>query len=106
MKKTDIKTLQNLMDWSVESFGAKTFIREKSGKEIADVSFEQLEQNCKKLGRFLNEKANGKKLHAAVIGATSSAYLTAYFATTNNGHIIVPLDAHMSAEDLCDPLQR
>lgn len=106
MVQTEIKTLQNLMDWSVESFEDKTFLREKSGKEIINTSFKSLKINCQKLGRFLNEKSCGNKLHAAVIGATSSAYLTAYFGTANNGHIIVPLDAQMSEEDLCDHLQR
>ncbi len=106
MKQSEIKTLQDLMEWSVEFFGAKTFMREKKGKEIKDISFEQLRSNCQKLGRFLNEKSGGGKLHAAVIGPTSSAYLTAYFAAANNGHIIIPLDAQMSEEDLCDHLRR
>ena len=106
MIQAEIKTLQDLMEWSVESFGDKTFLREKSGKEIVDTTFNDLKTNCQKLGHFLNEKSKGEKLHAAVIGLTSSAYLTAYFGTANNGHIIVPLDAQMSAEDLCDHLQR
>lgn len=106
MKQSEIKTLQDLMEWSAESFGTKTFIREKNGKEIIDISFEQIRTNCQRLGRFLNEKSDGGKLHAAVIGATSSAYLTAYFAAANNGHIIIPLDAQMSEEDLYDHLIR
>lgn len=106
MKQSEIKTLQDLIEWSAESYGDKTFMREKVKKEIVDTSFNDFKLNCQKLGKFLNEKSNSKKLHAAVIGPTSSAYLTAYFAAANNGHVIVPLDAQMSAEDLCDHLQR
>lgn len=106
MKQTEIKTIKDLIEWSVESFGDKTFLREKVKKEIKEISFNDLKQNSQKLGNFLNEKSCGNNLHAAVIGPTSSGYLTAYFAAVCNGHIIVPLDAQMSVEDLCDHLQR
>lgn len=47
-----------------------------------------------------------KPLHCAVIGATNSAYLTAYFCTACASHVIVPLDAQMKEADLCDHLFR
>lgn len=106
MEKSNIKTLQNLVEQSAASYGNRPFLRERAGKEDKDTTYNQLLENSKRTAAFLNERSEGKIFHAAVIGATSSAYLTAYFATVCNGNVIVPLDAQMGEEDLCDHLQR
>ncbi|MGN1403814.1 MAG: AMP-binding protein [Ruminococcus sp.] len=106
MDKTLVKTLQDLIVQSAACYGEKTFLIEKAGKEDAETTYVQLYENCRKLGSFLQKSANGKKLHAAVIGLTSAAYLTAYFGTVGSGNVIVPLDAQMGVADLCDHLQR
>ncbi len=107
MEKHEIKTLADLMRHAVTSFGGKTFLREKVRKNIVDTSFATLCENSQKVSRFLTESVSAESpLHCAVIGATSSAYLTAYFGTACAGHIIVPLDAQMKEEDLCDHLFR
>lgn len=106
MDKTSVKTLQDLIAQSAACYGKKTFLVEKAGKENIKTSFSQLYENCRKLGSFLQIKSNGKRLHAAIIGLTSSAYLTAYFGTVSSGNIIIPLDAQLGEADLCDHLQR
>ncbi|MCD7959138.1 MAG: AMP-binding protein [Ruminococcus sp.] len=107
MGKIEVKTLADLMRYAVQMFGEKTFLREKNRKDIMDTSFAKLSENSRKVSRFLSEYQEGKApLHCAVIGGTSSAYLTAYFGTTCAGHVIVPLDAQMKEEDLCDHLSR
>lgn len=106
MDNTTVKTLQDLLEQSAASYGAKTFMKEKAGKEIAEVSFSQLLSDCKRLAAFLREKCSEGALHTAVIGLTSSAYLTAYFGNVCDGNVIIPLDAQLSAEDVCDHLQR
>ncbi|MBQ8725415.1 MAG: AMP-binding protein, partial [Oscillospiraceae bacterium] len=106
MEKASVKTLQDLIVQSAACYGSKTFMKERAGKEDKETSFEKLIENCKKIASFLDDKGNGEKLHCAVIGLTSSAYLTAYFGTVMGGNIIVPLDAQMGAEDLCDHLNR
>lgn len=103
---TNVKTLQELILRSAECYGDKVFLKEKAGKDTKETTFLQLQQNCRRIVTFLNERGNGKKLHAAVIGATSSGYLTAYFGTVSGGSVIIPLDAQMSCEDLIDHLQR
>ena len=107
MEKTKIKTLTDLMQHAAQTFGEKTFLREKNRKEIIDTSFVQIYDHSRRVSRFLAEQSgDGAPLHCAVIGATSSAYLTAYFGTACAGHVIVPLDAQMKEEDLCDHLFR
>ncbi len=106
MTKATTKTLQDLILNAAEEFGGSAFLREKNGKENVDTSFAELAENCRKVSAFLEKVSEGKHFHAAVIGATSSAYLTAYFGTVCNGNVIVPLDAQLTGEDLCDHLNR
>lgn len=106
MNKATVKTLQDLLVQSAESYGDKVYMREKSGKEFADTTFAQLTENCRRVSAFLNERTNGAKTHAAIIGATCAAYLTCYFGTACMGNVSVPLDAQLGVEDLCDHLQR
>lgn len=106
MIKENIKTLQDLLLKSAEIFGDRAFLKEKKGKNVIETSFRQLCERSKRVGSFLDEKFQGRKIHAALIGATSSAYLTAYFGTSCSGNVIVPLDAQMKEEDLCDHLRR
>lgn len=106
MDKTTTKTLQELIRNAAEEYGDKSFLREKNGKEDADTSFAQLYENSRRLSTFLTERSGRECIHAAVIGSTSSAYLTAYFGTVGKGYVIVPLDAQLAGEDLCDHLRR
>lgn len=106
MTKENIKTLQDLIAKSAELYGDKAFLREKKGKDIIETSFIQLCEKAKRVGSFVTEKAQGKTIHAALIGATSSAYLTTYFGVSCSGNVIVPLDAQMKEADLCDHLRR
>ena len=106
MDKNKVKTLQELIATAAAEYGDKVFIREKNGNDDADTSFAQLYENCRRLSAFLAERSGGEHFHAAVIGATSAAYLTAYFGTAGAGNVIVPLDAQLMGEDLCDHLRR
>lgn len=106
MTKENIKTLQDLLAKSAELYGDKAFLKEKKGREVIETSFSQLCERAKRVGSFIMKQAQGRTIHAAIIGATSSAYLTAYFGTACSGNVIVPLDAQMKEADLCDHLRR
>lgn len=106
MEKNSVKTLQDLIKAAADEYGDKTFIKEKIKNDVAETSFKELFVNSRKVADFLNSISDGEKLHAAIIGQTSSAYLTAYFGTSNSGNVIVPLDAQMSAEDIADHINR
>ncbi len=105
MEKNNVKTLQDLIVQSALCYGEKTFLRERAGKADKDTSFIALLENCKKIAAFL-KGISSQKLHCAVIGLTSSEYLTAYFGTVIGENVIVPLDAQMGCDDLCDHLNR
>lgn len=106
MTRENTKTLQDLILNAASEHGDKPFMREKAGKNDVDTSFAQLAENAKRVTTFLDEREEGKHFHAAVIGGTSSAYLTAYFSVACHGNVIVPLDAQLTGEDLCDHLRR
>ncbi|MCH5203898.1 MAG: AMP-binding protein [Oscillospiraceae bacterium] len=106
MDKNKVRTLQELIVTAAAEYGDKAFVREKNGENDADTSFAKLYENCRRLSAFLAERSGSEHFHAAVIGATSTAYLTAYFGTACAGNVIVPLDAQLMGEDLCDHLRR
>ena len=103
MEKKDVKTLADLIRLSADEFGSKAFIKEKQGKEIAEKSYADLYEDVKRLNGFLKPMG---KLHAAVIGATSYNYLVSWFGTVIGGNVIVPIDAQLVCDDICDLLRR
>lgn len=106
MDKSSVKTLRDLVLRAAELQDEKAFIREKKGREVVETSFAGFCEQCKRVSSFLSGiQANGG-IHTALIGATSSAYLTAYFGTVCSGNVIIPLDAQMKVDDLCDHLRR
>ncbi len=100
------KSLQDLVRIAAENYGAKAFIKEKAGKEVCEKSFEEFFSDTRRVASFLLEKMGTKKIHAAVIGATSYAYLVGYFGTIMGGNVTVPLDAQLACEDLCELMNR
>ncbi len=106
MDKSSILTLQDLVVNAAQSYKDIAFIKEKDGKEIVETSFADFLCNSKKVASYLGEILNGEKVHASIIGLTCSAYLTAYFGTVINGNVTVPLDAQLSADDICDLVDR
>lgn len=105
MNNENVKTLADLIKQSAAEYGEKAFIKEKSGKDIDEVSFEEFYENAKRVDAFLKAFSE-EKFHAAVIAPTSSAYLECYFGTVMGGNVIVPLDAQLPCPDLCELLVR
>ena len=103
MERANIFTLCDLVKSAAAEHGDHTFIREKQGKEIADKSYAQFYDDVRKVNAFLKNKG---KLHTAVIGPTSYNYLVSWFGTVIGGNVIVPLDAQLACEDICDLMRR
>lgn len=103
MEKAQVKTLADLVRLSAKEFGSSTFMQEKRGKEIVEKSHTDLYEDCKRLNGFLKPMG---KLHAAVIGATSYNYLVGWFGASIGGNTVVPLDAQLSCDDICELLNR
>lgn len=106
MNKALNKTLQDLVRLAAEEYGDRPYIREKAGKDLVDSSFSKLYSDSRKIAAFLAEKFNGETIHAAIIGPTSYAWLSAYFGTVINGNVTVPLDAQLGCEDICELMTR
>lgn len=105
MNRNTVKNLRDLIERASACYGAKTFIKEKAGKDIVEKSFDDMLNNSKSVSNYLISNNDGK-IHAAVIGPTSYAYLISYFGTVSSGNVIVPLDAQLSCPDICELLQR
>ncbi len=105
MDKTKVRSLRDLYECAAEAYGDGIFLKEKSGKEIVEKTFNDFNSDCKKLANYLMTEV-GEKLHGAVIGPTSYAYLVSHFGTVSTANPIVPLDAQLPCPDLCELLQR
>lgn len=106
MDKQTIKTLQDLVAASAKEYGDKIFVKEVCGKEIAEHSFAAFCEDVQRMTAFINARRTGDTLHAAVIGASSYAWLVSYFGTVCGGNAAVPLDAQLGCADICELLNR
>lgn len=98
-------TLKELLRNAAGRFGEEPFIRELDGKAFRNTSFAKLCADCEAVGAWL-EADFPADLHAAVIGATSAAYLTAWFGIQFCAGVSVPLDNANSAEKIADEINR
>lgn len=105
MDKTKIKNLTDLIKSSAAEYGEKTFIKELKGKTLSEISFNKFYDGVKKLSGYLSGKYDDN-VHAAVIGASSSEWLTAWFGVVCMGGAAVPLDANLPCEEIIDLLNR
>lgn len=106
MDKNSVKTLCDLIAKSAECYGDKTYLKEKRGNDIIEKTFNQLYHDCMCMNSFISSRAEGKTVHAAVLGATCYTYLVSYFGTVFGGNTIVPLDAQLSPADMCELINR
>lgn len=99
-------TVREILVNTEKKYGPEDAIRYKIGKnEIESKTYTQLKEDSESFSNVL--KALGEQgSHIAVIGATSYAWLVAYFGTVNSGSVIVPLDVNLPAEDVCDLIDR
>ena len=102
---TNLTTLKELLCDAAERFGDEPFIRELDGKAFRDTSFAALRANCDAVGAWIETQAPDG-VHAAVLGATGSEYLTAWFGIQMCGSVTVPLDNANSAEKIADEINR
>ena len=106
MTKDNTLTLKELINNASNEFSNNTFVRYKVKKSIIDKSFKQFDLDTDALGVFLKEKISINRLHIALVGTTSYNYLVSFFGAIKTNNVIVPLDAQLSAEDICDCVNR
>lgn len=106
MNKSNIKTLQELVNASADEYGNSVFVKEKCGKDIVEKTFIQFREDVKKAMAYVNTFRNGEPIHCAVAGASSYAWIVSYFGTVCGGNASVPLDAQLGEDDIADLLNR
>lgn len=101
----DIKNMRDIVNYAAAAYGDDTAIKYKVGKEIEEKSYRQLKEDSESFSRGLEGlELLGK--HIGIIGPTSYAWVVGYFGTVNSGSVIVPLDAQLPGEDICELLNR
>ena len=103
--KEQVTTLRELVYSADERFGEEPFIREYTHRQFQDTSYRNFRQNCDALAVWVQEQFPDG-VHAALIGSTSSAYLTAWFGIQCAGCVSVPLDVANSAGKIADEINR
>lgn len=106
ISKENTLTLRDLVLNSAKEYGDNTFIRYKVKKDIIDKSFNQFKVDCEAFGSFVKESISNSRLHIAIVGNTSYHYLVGFFGTVISNNVVVPLDSQLSAEDICDNINR
>ncbi len=100
-----VTTLKELVYYADERFGEETFVRESAHRKFLDTSFRKLRQDSDALGVWIQEQFP-QGVHAALIGSTGSAYLTAWFGIQCANSVSVPLDVANSPEKIADEINR
>ncbi|MCR5717886.1 MAG: AMP-binding protein [Oscillospiraceae bacterium] len=101
----EIKNLRELVYRAEQKYGEGIYIREYLKKEFHDTSYAAFRKNCDQTAAAL-QKLFPEKTHIAIIGATSSEYLTAWFGIVFGGNIVVPLDTANNPELIADEINR
>lgn len=104
--KENTLTIRDLVLNADREYGKNPYVRYKVKKDIVDKSFNQFKTDCEAFGTFLKENVGTDRLHITIVGTTTYNYLTGLFGTIISNNIIVPLDCQLSAEDICDCINR
>ena len=102
---SDLKTLKDLVYRSAELYSDIAFLREYKKKKFIDVSFSQFKSSCDSVAVWI-QKYFSEKVHIAVIGTTSSEFLTAWFGIQCSGNVSVPIDTSNNVEKIADEIMR
>ena len=107
-------TIRDLLIVAEKEYNAQDAFRFKTKQVGADgkaetviksKSYTQLKNDSECFSKSLASLGEQEK-HIAIIGSTSYAWVVAYFGIVNCGSVAVPLDAQLSAEELCELLNR
>lgn len=99
-------TIRDILVQAKQQYGTEDAIRYKVGKkDIEAKSYTELTEDSERFSNVLQQFGELGS-HIAITGATSYAWLIAYFGTVNSGSVAVPLDVSLPAEDMCELIDR
>lgn len=107
-------TIKELLDKSAGQYGSMDAVRYKAKREkgggkketvVAAKTYRELKEDSERFSAAI--AALGEQgSHIAIVGDNSYAWIVSYYGTVNGGSVAVPLDANLSAEDLCELIDR
>jgi len=99
-KRDMMRNLKDLVDYTAKKYGDKNaFSFENDENKELNISFKRFRQEIDALGSAFYEKSI-KNEKIALLGESSYLWVLSYFAATNGGSAIVPLDKNLTAEQL------
>ena len=101
----EIQTLQDVIRHSVAAYSEQAAYRYKVKKEVVDKTYRELGEDSMAVSRMV-ESLGMKGKHIAILGSTTYQWIVSFFGVTNSGSVAVPLDAQLSAEAICELLER
>ena len=102
---TQISTMKDIIDYAANTYGDRPAIRYKVRKEIETKTYKDVLHDSQSFSRVLDSMDMTGK-HIAVIGPTTYEWIISYFGAANSGSVIVPIDAQLKAEEVCELLNR
>jgi len=106
MEQILCSTIREILVRAEEQFGPEDVVRYKVKKnEIEAKSYTDLRRDSESFSCAL--KALGKQgRQIAIVGVNSYAWLLTFFGIVNSGSVAVPLDVSLSADEICELLDR
>lgn len=101
----EIQTLQDIIRYSVKTYGSQAAYRYKEQKEIVDKTYEDVGKDSMAVSRMI-DSFGLKGSHIALLGPTTYAWIVSFFGITNSGSVAVPIDAQLPADAICELLDR
>lgn len=100
-----VNTMKDIINYAAETYTSQSAFRYKMRKLIMSKTYEDLKRDCESVSSVLaHMDMTGK--HVAVIGPTSYEWVISYFGVVNSGGVVVPVDVQLSAEEVCDLMDR
>lgn len=100
-----IETMKDIIAYAAQTYQDSPAIRYKAGKEIITKTYQDIKKDSEAVSRIL-EKKEMLGAHVALIGPTSYEWIVSYFGVVNSMGVVVPLDAQLPAEEICELLNR
>jgi len=94
-----INNLKELVNFTAEKYGDRPAFTFERKKETVSISYRQFKSDVDALGTILYDLGI-QNTKVAVIGENSYEWILTYFAVTNSGNVIVPMDRELPAEDV------
>lgn len=100
-----ISTMKDIIEYSARTYGDSPAIRYKVRKDIVTKTYEDVRKDSHSFSRALKSLGMLGK-HVGIIGPTTYEWIISYFGTVNSASVVVPMDAQLKAEDVCELINR